>query len=95
MASHAVDDLPTLPPVPPPHATIAEVQLFLVEYLKIKAGMNEPTAAEKARELRVDGRDLLGQDEADLKTIFGIYGKGLYNHIQDSIWGRVSLTDFQ
>ena len=93
MASHTVD-LPALPPVPPPHSSIADVQLFLIEYLKFKAGMDEPTAAEKAKDLEVDGHDLFGQDEADLKTIFGIYGKGLFNHIQDSKWGRVSLTHF-
>ena len=83
--------LPEPPPVPHYDARPQEVEKFLKEYFKSQLCLSDTESLKMAQKLSVNGPALFKASEEKLQEIYGPIGSPLYDHLQDSVYGRVRI----
>ena len=83
--------LPEPPPAPHYDARPQDVEEFLKAYFKSQLCLSETDSLEMARRLPVNGPALFKASEEKLQEVYGLVGSPLYDHLQDSVYGRVRI----
>ena len=86
--------LPNPPPVPHYDAVPQEVENFLKEYFKSQLCLSDTVSLEMAQKLPINGPALFKASEEKLQEVYGLNGSPLFDHLQDSIYGRVCTIPY-
>lgn len=83
--------LPEPPPVPHYDARPQDVANFLKLYFESQLCLSDTESLEMAQKFPANGPALFKASEEKLQEIFGPIGSPLYDHLQDSVYGRVRI----
>lgn len=75
---------PDDPEVPRPEASFEEVQGYLVQYSRSMCDFTQEEALAWAQRLQVNGKRLYQVDKEELTALYGIPGRLLFSHLQNS-----------